>query len=224
MPSKRLEFSRDQKLRIWKATQDWERSKSARNRETLEPIETPIFFRNDSAQTIPPYGLMQASTTLDVTDSYNLVLVERPIDATLMRCPLLVNGDNEVLTGEYGTAQSGPVFRILHDGAHTYVAGDRLGSLNATFTATYGSLFAVLGADAIATNVVRCMFDTSSMYGKTKVAGLNVGTPANVYVYDAAGTLTTKEYLAETRQSNIAGSMEIVLISSYGRWLALELC
>jgi len=224
MPSKRLEFSRDQKLRIWKATQDWERSKSARNRDTLEAIETPIFFRNDSAQTIPPYGLMQIKTTLDVEDSYNLVLVRRPIDATLMRCPLLVNGDNEVLTGEYGTAQSGPVYRILHDGAHTYVAGDRLGSLNATFTATYGSLFAVLGSDAIATNVVRCMFDTSTMYGKTKGTGLTAATPANVYVYDAAGTLTSKEYLAETRVSNIPADTEIALESAYGRWFATEIC
>ena len=224
MPSKRLEFNRDQKQRIWRATQAWERSQSARPVDNLEPIETPIFFRNDSTHTIPAFGLMQIVDTLDVTDSYNLIKVKRPIDSTLMRCPLLVNGPAEVLADEFGMAQNGPVYWILHDGAHTYEPGDRLGSLTATFTATRGSLYAVLGTDAIATNVVRCMFDTSVMYGRTKVTGLNYATPANVLVYDAAGTLTAKEYLAETRVSNIPGDTEIALESAYGRWFATEIC
>ncbi len=225
MPSKRLVYTREQMTRIWKATQDFERSKSGRPVDNIEAVETPIHFLNDSAYTIPAFGLMQPTTTVTVDGSYTLVKVKRPIDSTLMRCPLLINGPTEVLTAEYGMAQPGPVYWLLHDGAHTYAAGDRLGSLTATFTATYGSLYAVLGADdEIGTNVVKCMFDTSTMFGKTKAGGLNVGTPANVLVYDAAGTLTAKEHLAETRQSNIAGSTEIVLLSSYGRWLALGLC
>ena len=209
--------------RIWKATQDFERSKSNRAVDNIEAIETPIFFRNDSSQTIPPFGLMQPIDTLDVTGSYNLIKVKRPIDSTLMRCPLLVNGPNEVLTNEFGMAQNGPVYWLLHDGANTYVAGDRMGSLTGTFTATRGSIFAVLGADAIATNVVKCMFDTSSWYGQT-IATLAVGTPGNVYVYDAAGTLTSKQYLAETRVTNISATTEILLLSAYGRWLALRIC
>jgi hypothetical protein len=169
----------------------------------MEPIETPIFFRNDSTHTIPAFGLLQIVDTLDVTGSYNLINVKRPIDSTLMRCPLLVNGPAEVLADEFGMAQNGPVYWILHDGAHTYEPGDRMGSLAGAFTATRGSLYAVLGTDAIATNVVRCMFDTSVMYGKTKPGGLTVATPANVLVYDASGTITAKEYLAETRVSDI---------------------
>jgi len=221
--TKRLEFSRDQKQRIWRATQAWERSQSARPVDNLEPLETPIFFRNDSTHTIPAFGLMQITDTLDVTDSYNLIKVKRPIDSTLMRCPLLVNGPAEVLADEFGMAQNGPVYWILHDGAHTYEPGDRLGSLTATFTATYGSIFAVLGTDAIATNVVRCMFDTSHMYGQT-IADLVPGSPANVYVYDAANTLTSKQYLAETRESTILATTEIKLESAYGRWYASEIC
>lgn len=209
--------------RIWKATQDFERSKSNRPVDNLEPIETPIFFRNDSAFTIPAFGLIQSVDTIDVTGSYNLVLVKRPIDSTLMRCPLLINGPNEVIADAFGMAQTGPVYWLLHDGAHTYVAGDRMGSLSGAFTATRGSLYAVLGNDAISTNVVKCMFDTSSMYGKT-IAALTVGTPGNVYVYDAAGTLTSKQYLAETRVSNIPATTEILLESCYGRWFATRIC
>lgn len=220
---KRLEFTRDQKTRIWRATKQWELRSGAKPVEQLQQPEDSIFFRNDSAQTIPPYGLMQIQTTLDVAGSYNLALVQRPIHASLMRSPLLINGDYEVLTGGYGMAQNGPVYRLLHDGG-TYVAGDRLGAKTATFTATYGALYAVLGGDDIATNIVRVMFDTSEFKGKTKGVPLVVGTPANVYFRDAAGTLTTKEYLAETDESNIPADTAIDLIPMYGRLIAREVC
>jgi hypothetical protein len=62
------------------------------------------------------------------------------------------------------------------------------------------------------------------LYGKTKTGGIVVGTPANVLLYDVDGTLTSDELLAETRVSNIAGDTEIILLSAYGRWLALQVC
>lgn len=223
MPSKRLVFSREQMQRIWKATQDFERSKSSRPVDNIEPIETPIFFRNDSGQTIPPFGLMQIQTTLDVTGSYNLALVQRPIHSSLLRCPLLINGPNEVVADAYGMAQTGPVYWLLHDGG-TYVAGDRLGAKTATFTATYGGMWAVLGSDNIATNIVRVMFDTSPFKGKTKGVALVVGTPANVYFRDAAGTVTSREYLAETDVSNIPADTDIWLFPMYGRLVAAKVC
>lgn len=185
------------------------------------PIPTLVY--NDSGQTVPSYGLMQMTTTLE-EDGRNYVKIKRPIDSTLMRCPLLINGPTEIAVAGYGCPQPGPVFRLLHDGAHTYEPGDRLGSLTATFTATYGSLYAVIGADDIDTNIVRVMFDTSSMYGKTKAATLVAGTPGNVYVYDAAGALTSKEYLAETKGATIPAATDILLISLHGRWFASRIC
>lgn len=224
MPSKRVIFSNDQMQRIWRATKAYEMRSSARPVDQLQPSDDPIFFRNDSGQTIPPYGLMQIETTLDVSGSYNLALVRRPIHATLMRCPLLINGDYEVLTGEYGMAQSGPVYRLLHDGANTYVAGDRLGAKTSTFTATYGALYAVLGSDNIATNTVRVMFDTSAFKGRTKSVPLVAGTPGNVYFTNAAGTVTSKEYLAETDVSDIPADTPIWLFPMYGRLVAAKVC
>lgn len=184
------------------------------------PIPTLVY--NDSGQTVPAYGLMQMSTTLD-EDGRNYVKIKRPIDSTLLRCPLLINGPTEIAVGGYGTAQPGLTYRLLHDGG-TYVAGDRLGAKTATFTATYGALFAVLGADAIDTNVVRVMFDTSAFKGKTKGVALVVGVPANVYFTDATGTVTTKEYLAETDVSNIPADTAIWLFPMYGRLVAAKVC
>jgi len=184
------------------------------------PIPTLVY--NDSGFAIPAYGLMQMTTTLD-EDGRNYVKVKRPIDSTLLRCPLLVNGPTEIAIAGYGCAQPGPVYRLLHDGG-TYVAGDRLGAKTSTFTATYGGMFAVLGADAIDTNIVRVMFDTSAFKGKTKSVALVVGTPANVYFTDAAGTVTTREYLAETDVSDVPADTAIDLIPMYGRLIAREVC
>jgi hypothetical protein len=182
----------------------------------------PILVYNDSGYAVPPYGLMQMSTTLD-EDGRNYVKIKRPIDATLLRCPLLINGPNEIAIGAYGTAQAGPVYRLLHDGG-TYVAGDRLGALTSTFTATFGALFAVIGDDDIDTNIVRVMFDTSAFKGKTKGVPLVVGVPANVYFIDAAGTVTAKEYLAETDVSDIPADSQIDLTPMYGRLVARYVC
>jgi len=185
--------------------------------------QTPIYFRNDSTFTIPPYALMQMIDTVEVSGSQNYLKVKRPIDTTLLRCPLLINGPNEVEVDGYGVAQSGPVFRLLHNGT-AYVAGDRLGPLTGTFTATYGGMYAVLGADDIETNIVRVMFDTSCMYGKTKSVSLVAGTPANVFVYDATGTLTSKEYLAETKGTAIPANTDLLLIPTFGRLFASRIC
>ncbi len=184
------------------------------------PIPTLVY--NDSGQTVPAYGLMQMTTTLD-EDGRNYVKIKRPIDSTLLRCPLLINGPTEIAVGAYGTAQPGPVYRLLHDGG-TYVAGDRLGAKTSTFTATYGALFAVVGADAIDTNIVRVMFDTSAFKGKTKSGGLLASTPSNVYFVDAAGTVTAREYLAETDVSDIPADTNIWLFPMYGRLVAARVC
>lgn len=189
---------------------------------TVYNTSAPTYVYNDSGSAIPPYGLMQMTTTLD-EENISYVKVKRPIDSTLLRCPLLINGPTEIEIGGYGMAQSGPVYRLLHDGG-TYVAGDRLGAKTSTFTATYGALFAVIGADNIDTNIVRVMFDTSAFKGKTKAVPLVVGTPANVYFVDATGTVTTREYLAETDGSNIPADTLVWLFPMYGRLVASRVC
>jgi hypothetical protein len=185
-----------------------------------QPLPTLVY--NDSGVTIPAYGLMQIINTLE-EDGRNYLRIKRPIDSTLLRCPLLINGPTEIAIGGYGCAQAGPTFRLLTDGG-TYVAGDRLGAKTGTFTATYGALFAVIGLDQIDTNIVRVMFDTSAFKGKTKSVPLVAGTPANVYYVDAAGTVTSKEYLAETDGSNIPANSTIWLFPMYGRLIASLVC
>jgi hypothetical protein len=184
---------------------------------------TPIYFKNDSEHVIPPYALMQIGSTTEVSGSHNYITVKRPIHASVMRCPMLINGSREVEVDGYGVAQSGPVFRLLTDGT-AYSPGDRLGPETGVFTATYGSMYAVIGDDDVATDVVRVMFDTSTMRGKTKAGGMTAGVPTEVYALDATGTVLTTEYLAESDAANIPGDTHIIMFSAYGSWLVYEVC
>lgn len=184
----------------------------------------PIFVRNDSGQAVPPYALMQPTGTVNVTNSFCYATIQKPIHSTILRCPLLINGMFEIASGAYGVAQQGPVFSLL--GGSGRVVGDRLGPEDDEWFAELGSMYAVIGEDttAIEENVYKVMFDTSSWRGRTKAGGLTVGTPAAVRVYSPTGTLRATEYMAETVVSDIEGDVELLLISQYGRWLALELC
>jgi hypothetical protein len=186
--------------------------------------QPPIFVRNDSGETIPPYAFMQPTGTANVTDSFCYITVRKPIHSTILRCPMLFNGIYEIANGEYGVAQSGPVFSLKCD--EIPVVGDRMGPLTGDWLGFLGSMYAVIGKDetAIEDDVYKVMFDTSSWRGKTKSGGLTAGTPGLVKVYDATGTLRTTEYTAETVVSSIAADTDILLFSQYGRWFAVGLC
>jgi hypothetical protein len=181
----------------------------------------PIVVYNDSGETIPPYSIMQMTTALN-EQGRNSINVKKPIDSTLLRCPMLINGHTEIASGGYGIAQNGPVYRIAC-GSLSFATGDRLGPTTGSWNAGLGSMFAVIGTDEIDSGIAKAMFDTSAFRGVVQTGGLVVGSTGNVRVYGATGTLD-KTYVAETVVSNIASGANVILFSYYGRWLALELC
>jgi hypothetical protein len=115
----------------------------------------PISVYNDSGQTVPAYGLMQITGSLD-EDGRNYIKIKRPADSVPPGL-LLINGPTAIAAAGYGTAQPGPSYRLLHDGG-SYSAGYTLGINIGAFTATAGHVFSVIGADAVDTNIVRVMF------------------------------------------------------------------
>ena len=124
----------------------------------VENTPVPTIVYNDSGQTVPAYGLMQITGNLD-EDGRNYVKIKRPADS-VPPALLLVNGPSEIAVAGYGVAQTGPTYRLLHDGG-SYAAGYTLGLKIDAFTATLGHMFAVLGDDELVSgtdNVVRVMF------------------------------------------------------------------
>lgn len=160
-------FNPDQAQRAWAATLAHERRGSTRPNETVFNEQEPILVRNTSGSTIPPFGLMLAKACYDATGSYNYVDVVRPFDYDANLAVVLVNGFYEIPDTEYGTAQNGPVFRVIHDGSITYNVGDRLGCVNSSFLAGLGPLFRVLGEDDIAEDCLRVMSDFSVMMAQS---------------------------------------------------------
>ena len=160
-------FTPEQSQRIWAATQAIERGLNLRPDERIFEEPEDIIVRNQSAEIIPAYGLMQMSNTFDRPGNLNYVDVVKPIDYAANQAVILINGPREIEVDGYGSAQVGPIFRLIHDGAITYQVGDRLGCVDDSFLAGLGPLFRVLGEDDIAENCLRVMFDFSMMMGQS---------------------------------------------------------
>lgn len=159
--------------RIWKAVGAFERL----NPSLLTPRDyighTPIYFRNDSGQVIPPFSIVQLTDTVD-DEGKVYYLARRPIQAaTALNDCFVVSGANEIAIDGYGVAQEGPIYRIKTSA--TYSLGTRLGPENNQWTATTGIMFSNLGDDELETGVVRAYRNESMI-----VAIATSGIPGRV--------------------------------------------
>jgi hypothetical protein len=221
-------FDLDKSQRIWAATLAHERGGSVRPDELLFNEPEAILVRNTSGHTIPPFGLMLPKDCFDQPASYNYIDVVRPFDYDANLAVVLVNGFNEIPDGEFGTAQSGPVFRVVHDGAISYAVGDRLGCVDNSFLAGLGPLFRVLGEDDIAENCIRVMWDHSQMQGQSILeipaggSGLVRRRKATVSGW---ATDTSRSYLAyNDTETAVTEDSRIIMFPIDGRWVIVEVC
>lgn len=70
------------------------------NRNQVEPLGIPVAFRNDSGETIPPYGIIKITNTVKQNGIY-LLKGEKP-DAWGSQYSHYVNGPAEVADGDEG--------------------------------------------------------------------------------------------------------------------------
>lgn len=210
----------DQMRRVLALAARFEQSRDGKPDDTLlEPPGIPVL--NRSGETVPAFAFMQIFATVEAADQ-NYIEIKKPGNAAILRCPMLINGPMAIENNGFGRAQVGPVFRLKCETIP--VLGDRMGPTDNEWLGFLGSMYAVIGADDVAPDVFKVMFDTSAWRGRTKTGGLTVGTPALVKVYSATGAIRTTEYIAETAVSSIPGDAEILLLSQYGRWLAMRIC
>jgi hypothetical protein len=210
-----------QAARTWEATEAYERSlgSSAPRLDDL-PGERGILFRNDSGEEIPAYGLMHITGCVD--DKFNYVTVDKPATANLIRSKILINGPTAVPDGEEGTAQTGPIFRLIHDDAISYQAGDRVGYKDGSFLAGLNPTFLVLGEDDIEENCLRVMFDDTEIFG-VSASTITSSTAGNVTVISPYAP-TTRVHKAKTIGSSITSGSNVRMGSAAGEWIVLEVC
>ncbi len=221
-------FTPDQLRRVWAQTLRAEQRTPGRPDDFVVLEQEPILFVNDSGHEIPPYGLIQAKNTYDQPDGANFVRVVRPFDYAANQSIVLVNGPEAVADGENGSAQPGPLFRVVHDGAESYAVGDRLGWVSGSFLAGLGALFRVVGVDDIVDDCLRVMFDQSAASMQSSGA-ITAGSSGLAYLRKpSSGSWTTdtaKEYpVFNDSGSNIADNTRLIGFPTDGRFLVVEVC
>lgn len=154
---------------------------------TFSPIESPILFRNDAAETIPAYACMEIDGTAEV-DGQNYIKVKKPTSSAIA---YLFNGPNAVTTSDpYGSAQRSPVVKAYKNSG-TVTDGDRWGPTVGQWYLTKGvGEYVAVGADDVETNVfkvIRC--HVSRLYRFTLNATLASGT-ADADILEMDGTDT----------------------------------
>ena len=204
----------------------WERLPESQSTDTVT-VQQPIYFRNDSGFTIPPYGAVQLSGTIE-SGVLNYSTAKRPFDYAAVQSIVVFNNAFEVVNGDYGSGQVGPVFTAIHDAAITYNVGDRMGWKSNAFTIGLGAPLVFLGLDDVATNACKVMWDHSDMAGQS-IAAIAAGASGNVYRRKATisgfATDTTRTYVAwNDTTTPVTANSRIKMFPIDGRWVVVEVC
>lgn len=186
------------------------------------PQAVPIYVRNVSGEAIPAYACMQATGTVE-SGGQNYIQVDKPADATGAAGGFLFNGPREIEVGGNGIGHAGPVAKALGDGS-AVAAGDKWSPAASawTITPTSGGLFAVIGGDDVASNVVRVFVGASDgvVHAKTPIGGipaistLTMGSAScDIYECSSAGVLSdsgTNETIYNMASSAVAAETHII--------------
>ena len=85
----------------------------------FEPTTEPQIFRNDTGETVPAYGVIRL-TGLTTANERAYYTTAKPASTLGW---IAINGPRDVAANEYGTIQSGPIYRILYDSADSPTNG-----------------------------------------------------------------------------------------------------
>lgn len=130
--------------------------------QVLQPDR--VYFRNDSGAEVPAWGCMEVTGTVEA-GGQNYVKITKP---TTGGVSFLFNGQAPVADGKYGTAQSGPVFRV-YKSTGTATEGHSWGpTVGQWYLTQHTGPYIVYGADDIGSNVFRVVTNNRLIHVKTK--------------------------------------------------------
>jgi len=181
------------------------------------PPNTPIYFRNDSGETVPAFACMQSSGTVSVgsgTSKKTYIKMVKPIDVTGEGGPHFFNLFRPVLAGKYGIADDGPELRAL--GTDPGV-GKGMDPTVASWTlSSDGSMFRSIGPDLIASGVLKVMREVSAGGTKTIEYTIIAVTTAGAGPYAGLKTASALVHGAPCGQPALIGTEVNVIDHSGG--------
>ena len=118
------------------------------------PPNTPIYFRNDSGEEVPPYACMQVTGTVD-SNGQNFFTIDKPADEDGTSGAYLFNLHRPVAIDEFGIGDAGVEARALSGGSLN--PSDRASASTGSWEVKQanGGPFICGGDDDIGENVVR---------------------------------------------------------------------
>lgn len=153
--------------RVWQATLAVERMLLMTRGNPQEQRAEYIQFQNDSGETIPEYACMQITDVVE-TAGRHLFKVKKPIlwDEGLIG-PFLFNTAWTVEPDNFGTAQTGPIYRAIKDSAVDVPINVRIGPKNDSWKIDKGCMYSSIGLDTIAEDCVRFISNETPILGIT---------------------------------------------------------
>jgi hypothetical protein len=218
-------FTPEKARRVWASVLGWEQMKAERRDEINIPAKAPIYVKNLSPQTVPPYGCMQVVNTEGIDNSV-IVSVERPYKIDKPKI-FLINGPKEIEQYDYGSAQSGPDYRVIITGG-PLVPSTRLGPVNDSYSLGKGCLFALLGMDVTYggehAKAIEC---TTDLIGIVQAGGIVKDTTGTVTVMETVASSWspgTISYTVYNPFADIPGNAKCIIKPIDGRWVPVEVC
>ncbi len=219
-------FSPSAGKRMWQATLAVERSSGFVPGVGGDPSTEFIKFRNDSGEELPAYAIMQATGTVE-DGGQNYLTVDKPLlwTAALVG-PFFFNGPRSVADGEFGTAQCGPIFRVIKDST-TLSVGMRIGPVNNQWTVGKGCLYSYIGTDDVATDCIRVVSNEAPLLAHTSTS-IPAGGSGTVVVRVPSSTIWsagTVSYDARNDSATaILADRRVIIFPIDAKWHAVEIC
>jgi len=155
--------------------------------------EAGLLIKNTESSVIPAYGCMEVIGTVDETQNY--IRVKKPTSTGTL---FLFNGHYEIEASGYGTAQTGPVYRVYKNSGTVTFRRRWKPTVGQYYLSAGLGPWVVYGEDDIATNVFRVVENNrvehvktkSSCTGRDDSTGAMSSVSCDLYEVAADGTVT----------------------------------
>lgn len=220
-------FTPKQAERVWRNTLAFEKQPVDANVSDRQFVPSSISFVNRSGFTIPPYGCIQIAGTEEI-GGRNYLAMKRPIQyGSAVIGPFLFNNDREVPNNDFGTAQSGPIFRSLSDGISITI-GTRIGPLQDSFAVGKGCLFSYFGDDDIADDIIRTMSCETPLIAEVITGPLPAGgmgtAQSKLATLTGWGSGGVQYDAWNFSSTSISAGKTVIMFPIDARWAAVEVC
>ena len=141
--------------------------------------------------------------------------------------PFLFNTGWEVPAGQLGTAQFGPVFRVIKETSATLDTNVRVGPVHDSWKVAKGSMYSMLGTDSLVSDAIKIISNETPIIAITNEAIPGNGLGDVTKKDPASGDWTTGSVEYEVRNpspTEIPADALVICFPVDAKWAAVGIC